>query len=122
MAIKENEILAELWKKIVDELELTKALPTLVKRAVTGSKSTRYRSISDYNRNISAKEISFKTFVSLLFDLLRVKQIKFKVELLHHNGTVREHEIKIMEDINAHDVKVDLEDSKEEDKKSRNKE
>ena len=107
MALTENAILAQLWQKTIKELKLTKALPSLIRRVVSGTKSARYRDIGAYNRNISSEEMSFKTFVSLLHDLLNVKKIRFKIELLHHNGTITEHDISIIRD-NVGEDTVDI--------------
>jgi hypothetical protein len=98
----EGGTLAKLWRKILEENNYLPAIPFLVNRYIrtTNEMSNRVTDVKRKTKstliaNITATDMTFKTFTDLLFNFLRVKRIEITVKVTLPNDTVREHSITV---------------------------
>lgn len=98
----ESGVLAQLWRNILRENGYEKALDLLVQRYVDRAnrakekdKNLKLKNKSTLTTNITAPEMTFKTFLDLLFNLLRVRTVTMTVKLTFHNGSERLSTIRI---------------------------
>lgn len=89
----ESGVLAQLWRNILRENGFHKALDLLVQRYVDRAnrakekdKNLKLKNKSTLISNITAPEMTFKTFLDLLFNLLQVHTVTITVKLTFHNG------------------------------------
>lgn len=113
---KEGALLSKLFRKIVTELSLINRIHFLIDRytkVAVGSdvKAVKRKTRSSLVNNIVADEMTWKTFMDLMFNLLRVKKCKFTVELTHQNGVVSKHDLMVVKDTSTDD-KDDSKDEK----------
>lgn len=96
--ISQNEsgVLAQIWRKILLENNYDKALDVLVQRYVDRADrakekdaTLKMKNKSTLITNITAPEMTFKTFLDLLFNLLTVRSVTMTVKLTFHNGSER---------------------------------
>lgn len=117
----ESGILTRLWRKIIKDNNLTSYLPMLVDQYVNethmlddqdtnkakdpATKALKRKSKSTMINNITANEMTFKTFMDLVFNLLKVKRITLSVKITFNNG-----------DENVHSVVIDNNKGKKDEK------
>lgn len=98
----EGGVLARLWRNILRENNLLPKLDYLVLRYVrkTDLMTDRVQAVKrkhkfTLTKNLTDTEITFKTFLDLLFNLLEVKQVNFTVSLKFANGEKSVHTISV---------------------------
>lgn len=97
----ESGVLSAIWRNILKENNLIPALDLLVQRYVDrGNRAKELKDIKLKNKstltaNITAPEMTFKTFLDLLFNFLHVKKITFSVKLTFQNGSETVHTINV---------------------------
>jgi len=100
----ENGALAGLWKKINKDLNLEAALDYMVGRYVNKNKTlaglTRVKNVNRKTknsliRNITASEMTWKTFLDLIFNFLNVRRVDITVKLTMPNGDETIHTIAV---------------------------
>lgn len=96
----ESGILAALWRKIVKEKGLLPSLNTLIelylrKNDITEGRvaAVKKKTKSTIVNNITASEMTLKTFMDLLFGLLNAKKVKITVEITYQNDETSTHSI-----------------------------
>lgn len=101
--VSSNEpgVLARLWRKIITENNLTHNLNMLINRYLENSSiNQRVKNLKRKNRstlidNITASEMSIKTFLYLIFRLLRAKKLDISIKVTFPNGRESIHGISI---------------------------
>lgn len=98
----ESGVLAALWRKILIENNFMPALGMLVSRYLKDqeAKEGRVKNLRKKNRstvvnNIAATEMTFKTFLDLIFNLLKVKRCDISIKLTYHNGNTSTHSVSV---------------------------
>lgn len=96
----ESGVLAKLWRKILIENNLENALPLLINMYIKNNDETDGRSLtvkkknkSTLTSNITATDMTFKTFLDLVFRLLKVTKIDISVKLTFSNGRETTHSV-----------------------------
>ncbi len=89
----EGSVLAKLWRGIIQDLDVVKAIPSLIERHVRDEKSTslKLKNKSTIETDIKSESMSFKVFIYLVQKLLKVKKMTFTVSLEFSNGEVTIH-------------------------------
>lgn len=102
----ESGILAATWRKLIIENELKPALDHLVNRYVSESDPThgRVKNIKRRNRstlisNICASDMTFKTFIDLIFNLLRGVKLDIHIKVTFVNGKSIETNVSVTNDM-----------------------
>lgn len=96
----EGGTLAKLWRKVLEENNYLPAIPFLVNRYIRTSNEMSNR-VADVKRktkstliaNITASDMTFKTFTDLLFNFLKVKRVEIIVKVTLPDDTVRAHSV-----------------------------
>jgi len=88
----ENGILTKLFRMIIFDTGLINKIPYNINRYIRNGGKKNKATIS---RLILSGEMSWRSFIFLLFDILRVKKCTFKVTLEYDVGPSSEHEISI---------------------------
>jgi len=109
---REGSILVKLWRNILKETNLINAIEYLVDRYTNKSnasiKMVKKKTKSSLIKNVSATDMTWKTFVDLIFNVLNVKKMTISVKLQYPNGKESIHSV-VVEDKNIkHDI--DLKD------------
>lgn len=121
----ESGVLAKLWRSILRENGYAPALGPLVERYLTSQEemTKRIPSLKKKNKstlvsNITSTEMTIKTFLDLVFNLLRVRKLDISVKLTFHNGkeTVHSVSVKYGTMVTHRDIEDDLEELKKEKK------
>ena len=94
----EGAILGKLWRKIIEDRGLAHNLAYLVDEYERESKSNdnvgvKYKPKSSIIDNITAEEMTWRNFVSVLIKILKVKNIRFVISLTHESGEVSNHAV-----------------------------
>ncbi len=99
---KETGVLAGLWRNILRDNNYLPALDYLVNRYVARTDKMEGRVLnmkrktkSSIIKNITDPEMSFKTFIDLLFNFLSVKRIDISIKLTFPNGNETLHNIAV---------------------------
>ena len=107
----EPGVLAKLWRKIITENHFTSALGMLLVRYLKEQSDAmlKYPNIKRKNRatvitNVTATEMSIKTFFDLVFKFLKVKKLTITVKLTYHNGDESTHRV----DVDGRNFQYDL--------------
>ncbi len=102
LSSKEGGALAALWRAVLKENNFFYMIDLLVNRyvrktdAMEGrSKVVKRKTRSSLITNITATEMTFKTFLDLLFNFLAVKKVTITIMLTHHNNDESVHTISI---------------------------
>lgn len=102
VARTEAGVLASLWRDVLDKLNLIPALDILIKRYLNESEkktqsiqSVKKKTKSTLVSNITASGMTFKTFLDLLFNFLRVKKVHFSIKLEYYSGDETVHTITV---------------------------
>lgn len=110
----ESGVLSALWRNIVLQLNILPAMDVLISRYCNSSstnlgneQSIKKKTKSTLVANITSTGMTFKTFLDLLFNFLRVKKINISVKLTYANGDESFHSINV--DQNAVDYEPDEE-------------
>lgn len=100
VAKNEAGVLAGLWRNILKENHFIPAIDVLVNRYVNKQNrdsdklgSVRLKAKSTLLSNISSSEMTFKTFLDLIFNFLGVKKIHISIKLTFSNGEESIHSI-----------------------------
>lgn len=101
----ESGILAKLWRKILIDNNFLPALDLLVKRYIErndilAGRVTNFKkkNKSTITTNITAPEMTFKTFLDLVFNLLRAKRLDISIKVTFHSGKETVHSVSITND------------------------
>lgn len=116
---KEGGVLAGMWRKIVKDIGYDRHLDYLVSRYVAKSdkmngrvQNVRRKTKSSLIKNITSSEMTFKTFLDLLFNYIGVRKIDISIKLTFHNGNETIHSMAVVNDDNENDKKEEKEDEK----------
>lgn len=119
----ESGVLAKLWRSILRDNGYIPALGPLVDRYLQSQEemTKRIPSLKKKNKstlvtNITSAEMTVKTFLDLIFNLLRVKRLDISIKLTFHNGkeTIHSTSVKYGTMVTHRDIEDDLEDLKKE--------
>lgn len=97
----ESGVLSALWRNVLKENGFMPALDLLVQRYIDrGNRAKENKNIKLKNKstlinNITSSEMTFKTFLDLLFNFLCVKKISISIKLTYHNGNESVHTIHV---------------------------
>jgi len=95
---QEGTILTKLWRNILHDINYINNLEYLVNRYVNKTKSSvnmvNRRTKSSLIKNITAKDMSWRTFIDLIFNVLDIKFMTISIKLDHADGTSTVHHIK----------------------------
>ena len=112
----EAGVLAALWRDVLDKLKLIPALDILIKKYISDSdkkamsiQSVKKKTKSTLVANITATGMTFKTFLDLLFNFLRVRRVHISIKLELYNGDESVHSVTI----DSASVADELEDEEE---------
>lgn len=101
----ESGVLAKLWRKILKENNFMPALDLLVKRYLDTNDILKGRNKNHKNKtrstiiaNIAATEMTFKTFLDLVFNLLRAKRLDISIKVTMQSGKTSTHSISLTND------------------------
>ena len=96
----ESGILAALWRKVIKEGGFISSLNTFIelylrKNDVTEGRVAvvKKKTKSTLINNITASEMTVKTFMDLIFGLLNAKKIKLTVEITYQNDKTSSHSV-----------------------------
>lgn len=107
----EGAVLSNLWKKVLAETNLVNALDFLITKYVDQSnhsmKVQKRRTKSSLTKNIYSDDMTWKTFVDLMFNFLKIKRIELVIKLHHPNNDVTMHSITFKPDNNANKDEID---------------
>lgn len=113
----ESGVLAKLWRKIITENNYLPALDLLVRRymeendiAAGRIKNVKRKTKTTVVSNITATEMTFKTFLDLVFNLLKAKRLDISIKVTLHSGKESIHSISIQ---NVDISKVDKSEEEE---------
>lgn len=98
----ESGVLAQLFRYIIIDNNFIPALDMLVKRYVEDTtrkevnlQPVKRKTKSTLLSNIGSEEMTFKTFLDLLFNFLRVRKVNISVKLTFYNGNETIHSISV---------------------------
>lgn len=108
--------LSVLWRKIIKENNLNSIMDFLIRNYIKKMdiKSLENNSIRKKNKatlvsTITSSEMTFKTFIDLLFNLLNVRRVKLTIHLEFPNGNQTEHSI-LVQNMDTFEQEGDLEE------------
>lgn len=117
----ESGVLAYLWRKILLENNLMPSLGMLISRYIKEQDITagRVSNLKKKNKttlvnNIGAQEMTFKTFLDLIFNFLKVRRLDISIKLTYHNDKTSEHSVSIDGSNFPHNRPVKLEEEDKE--------
>ena len=92
--IKNNEdgLLSKLFRRVLMETGLIHSLTSNVDEYISNGGSKKKSSIL---KNVIDGEMTWKTFMFLLFEIMIFKKIKLKLEITHDSGIVTTHSIDV---------------------------
>lgn len=101
--VSSNEpgVLAMLWRKIITENNLTHSLNILINKYLESNTiNQRVKNLKRKNRstlidNITASEMSIKTFLYLIFRVLRAKKLEISIKITFSNDRETIHGVTI---------------------------
>ena len=103
ISTKEGGVLASLFRKIVIENNLINSLDYLIDRYVTetGSKSKniKRKNRSSLIKYISANDMTWKTFLTLVFDFLGAIKLEFTIKVTFPNKHESVHKVTLTKNI-----------------------
>jgi len=120
VSTKEGGVLAALFRKVMIENNLTKAKDYLIQRYVdktksgSSSKNIERKTKSSLIKYITAEDMSWKTFLSLMFDFIGAVKLDITVKVTFPNGNSSVHTTTVRRNI-VEDIKKEKEDVKEND-------
>jgi len=94
----ESGILAKLWRNILEETGMVNSLDYMVKRYVNESnsiKSGKRKTKSSLINDITAPAMTFKTFMDLLLNFVKVRKVELVVKLHYANGDTSVHSVAV---------------------------
>lgn len=118
---KEGAVLVKLWRIIIRDNNYTYAIPRMVTRYINKNtkhnamSSVKMKTKSSLKKDILSSEMTWKTFVSLIFDFLRVKDMVISIKLIHASGDESVHSMRI---INPNKEIIEEEEIKTEENKN----
>lgn len=94
----EGSILSKLWRNILVDTNMDNALDYLVTRYMSDHsnstiKADKRKTKSSIIKNITADDMTWKTFLDILFNFLRVRRIEFCVKLTRASGDISVHSV-----------------------------
>lgn len=99
---KDSGVLAKLWRKVVLESKLENSLNYLADRYVKRSEpmssrvaTVKRRTKSTVMKNITDSDMTIKTFLDLVFNLLGAKKLTISIKITYPNGTESVHSVPI---------------------------
>lgn len=102
---KDSGVLAKLWRKVVLESKLENSLNYLADRYVKRSEpmssrvaTVKRRTKSTVMKNITDGDMTIKTFLDLVFNLLGAKKLTISIKITYPNGTESVHSVPISND------------------------
>lgn len=105
-------VLAKLWRTFIKDNSLIGFMPMLIDRYLTKNKDSDIGPIKKKNKatmenNVSAREMSIKTFVDLMFNLVNCKEMDITIKVTLPNNKKTEHTVKLSkDDINTIDKEL----------------
>lgn len=102
----ESGILAAIWRKLIKDNGLMNALHLLVNRYISETDPThgRVKNIKRRNKstligNICSSEMTFKTFIDLIFNLLKAVKLDLHIRVTFSSGKAIETHVTITNDM-----------------------
>ena len=99
---KDSGVLAKLWRKVILESRLENSLNFLADRYVKRSEpmssrvvNVKRRTKSTVMKNITDSDMTIKTFLDLVFNLLGAKKLTISIKITYPNGTETIHSLPI---------------------------
>ena len=99
---KDSGVLANLWRRVVRESNLQNSLNHLADRYVKKTNpisqrvaNVKKRTKSTVLKNISDPDMTIKTFLDLIFNLLGAKKLTISIKITYPNGTETIHSLPI---------------------------
>ena len=99
---KDSGVLAKLWRKVILESRLENSLNFLADRYVKRSEpmssrvaNVKRRTKSTVMKNITDSDMTIKTFLDLVFNLLGAKKLTIYIKITYPNGTESVHSVPI---------------------------
>jgi len=98
----EGSVLATLWRNVLKETNMLPALDYYVDRYVNNTKgmesrvkSVKRKTKSTMMKNVTANDMTWKTFLDLMFNFIKVKKIVISIKLTHANGEDTIHNVTV---------------------------
>lgn len=98
----EGSVLATLWRNVLTETNMLPALDYFVDRYVNNSKgmesrvkAVKRKTKSTMMKNVTANDMTWKTFLDLMFNFLKVKRIIISIKLTHAGGNETIHSVTV---------------------------
>ena len=101
VATNESGVLAGLWRKILHENGLVNNIDYLVNKyvsrvkGVSSSKTEKFKSRSTIVADITARDMTIKTFLYLIFNFLQARNVVITIDITFPNGETRTHSLPI---------------------------
>ena len=123
-------VLAKLWRKILIDNGYLPALGVLMDRylkvqdqEVGSIPGVKKKNKSTLIANVTASEMTMKTFVDLVFRFLRARSLTISIKVTFHNGKESVHSVSVayQEMTKTSDIESDMKDLQKEVKKDGNK-
>lgn len=123
-------VLAKLWRKILIDNGYLPALGVLMDRylkvqdqEVGSIPGVKKKNKSTLIANVTASEMTMKTFVDLVFRFLRARSLTISIKVTFHNGKESVHSVSVayQEMTKTGDIESDMKDLQKEVKKDGNK-
>lgn len=117
----ESGVLAKIWRKILIERRITPSLGLLIDRYLQDqhlnednlAKNVKKKNRSTLISNITAKEMTIKTFLDLLRNLLKVKRLVIHIEITTAGGETSVHSLSVTGENNLATAKLNAEKNTE---------
>ena len=117
----ESGVLAKIWRKILIERRITPSLGLLIDRYLQDqhlnednlAKNVKKKNRSTLINNITAKEMTIKTFLDLLRNLLKVKRLVIHIEITTAGGETSVHSLSVTGENNLATAKLNAEKNTE---------
>ena len=102
---EEGSVLARLLRSVINELNLVNRIDFLVTDYVRRGKNTatKHKTKSSMISAITADTLTWKQFVDIIFNVLRVESISITLTLKHRNGSKSLHSIDVSKRIERKD-------------------
>jgi len=96
----EGSALAVLWRNILVEKGIVSRVPAMIRRyldtdVTSKSVQMKKKSKSSITNDVTSKSMSWRVFISLLKDVLKVKDVRFTVTLTFRNGEKSVHSVNV---------------------------
>lgn len=120
----ESGVLAKLWRKLLIERGITPSLGLLIDRYLQDqhlneenlAQNVKKKNRSTLISNITAKEMTIKTFLDLLRNLIKVKRLVIHIEITTAGGETSVHSLAVTGDNNIANSKLNADKKTEGDK------